>query len=115
MRSPRDPRLAGPATAAGPNRERTPMSDPNELRLPSLPDCWESCGACAADEVAVVEVLVAVGDRIERDQTVVVIETDKTVLDIPAERAGVVSEVCVAVGDPAVSGMPLLRLAAGEA
>ena len=41
----------------------------------------------------VTAVLVKPGDRIEKDQTVVQLETDKAVVDVPSPQAGVVSEV----------------------
>ncbi|HEY5720164.1 MAG TPA: lipoyl domain-containing protein [Gammaproteobacteria bacterium] len=82
-----------------------------ELRLPELPGCWDTCGACASGEVRVGELLVAVGDRVARDQPVLVLETDKTVLDIPAERAGRVVELCVDPGAVLSAGCVLLRLA----
>ena len=83
-----------------------------ELRLPGLPDCWETCGACASGEVRVGELLVAVGDRVLRDQPVLVLESDKTALDIPAETGGTVVEVCVREGQVLEAGMLLVRLAA---
>ena len=82
-----------------------------DVVMPNLPECWESCGACASGEVVVAEVTVAVGDRVDRDAPVLVLETDKTTLDIPAGYDGVVTEVRVAPGDLLEAGMPLVRLA----
>jgi len=81
-----------------------------DVVLPNLPDCWESCGACASGEVCVAEVLVEAGERIARDSPVLVLETDKTTIDIPAEQGGVVAEVCVVPGDLLKAGTLLLRL-----
>jgi pyruvate dehydrogenase E2 component (dihydrolipoamide acetyltransferase) len=47
----------------------------------------------------VVEVLVAVGDRVEEDQPVVELETDKAVIPVPAPQAGLVKEIHVNAGD----------------
>jgi pyruvate dehydrogenase E2 component (dihydrolipoamide acetyltransferase) len=47
----------------------------------------------------VVEVLVAVGDRVEADQPVVELETDKAVIPVPAPQAGLVKEIHVNAGD----------------
>jgi len=58
----------------------------------------------------VVEVCVRPGDRVGADDPAIVLETDKTTLDIPTDRAGRVVEVLVAVGDPVAEGQSLLRL-----
>jgi len=81
-----------------------------DIRLPGLPDCWESCGNCGDGELRVVEVCVRPGDRVGADDPAIVLETDKTTLDIPTDRAGRVVEVLVAVGDPVTEGQSLLRL-----
>jgi pyruvate dehydrogenase E2 component (dihydrolipoamide acetyltransferase) len=81
-----------------------------DVRLPGLPDCWDSCGNCSDGELTVVEVLVAPGDEVGPDDPVLVLETDKTTLDIPADRAGRVIELQVAVGDRVSEGQLLLRL-----
>lgn len=56
-----------------------------------IPDLGEG-----VDEGTVIAVHVAVGDRIERDQSVLEVETDKVTLEIPSALAGVIREVCVA-------------------
>ncbi len=86
-----------------------------DVRLPGLPDCWESCGNCSDGQLTVVEILVGPGQRIVADEPVLVLETDKTTLDIPADRAGRVVEVAVAVGDRVGEGQLLLRVAPPEA
>mmetsp|Transcript_12715 Transcript_12715/g.32486 ORF Transcript_12715/g.32486 Transcript_12715/m.32486 type:complete len:118 (+) Transcript_12715:49-402(+) len=45
------------------------------------------------------ELLAEVGQRVEENEVVAVIETDKVALDIKASQAGVISEVLVTVGD----------------
>ena len=64
------------------------MSATVDLCLPGLPDCWESCGNCSDGTLTVVEILVVPGEQVAVDQPLLVLETDKTTLDIPAERAG---------------------------
>ena len=59
---------------------------------------------------AVLEVLVAEGDRVERHQTVVVIESMKMELVITASRSGVVRRVAVQPGQQVDRGMRLLEL-----
>lgn len=66
------------------------------------------------DQVDVVEVLVAVGDRVERDQALVVLESDKASMEIPAPAAGVVKGLEVAVGAQVSEGSALCTLALAE-
>jgi pyruvate dehydrogenase E2 component (dihydrolipoamide acetyltransferase) len=55
-------------------------------------------------EAEVVEWLVNVGDTVKLDQTVVKVETDKAIVEIPAPVAGRVSEICVPNGQTAKVG-----------
>lgn len=56
------------------------------------------------DEVEVVEVLVAEGDRIGSDDILVTLESDKAAMDLPAEVAGTISRVAVSAGDKVRQG-----------
>lgn len=86
------------------------MCPVRELRMPKYPECWESCGSCASGEVFVQSVLVSAGDRINRDDTVIVLETGKVALDIPCLWDGVVTEVLVEENDPIDEGATILRI-----
>ncbi|MGM9513648.1 dihydrolipoyllysine-residue acetyltransferase [Roseateles sp. DB2] len=59
-------------------------------------------------DVAVIELLVKVGDTIQVDQSLVTVESDKASMEIPSTQAGVVKEVKVAVGDKVNEGSLLL-------
>ncbi len=59
------------------------------------------------ENVEIIEVLVAVGDRIEPDTSLVTLESDKATMEVPCPFGGVVKEVCVAVGDQVSEGDPL--------
>ena len=59
-------------------------------------------------DVAVIELLVKVGDTISVDQSLVTVESDKASMEIPSTHAGVVKEVKVAVGDKVNEGSLLL-------
>jgi pyruvate dehydrogenase E2 component (dihydrolipoamide acetyltransferase) len=61
-------------------------------------------------DVQVVEVLVAVGDKITKDQAIVMLESDKAVMEVPSSDAGVVTDVRVKVGDRVSAGSPLLSI-----
>lgn len=58
----------------------------------------------------VVRILVAVGDRVEADRTLMELETNKAVVELPSPAAGVVREILVAEGSEVKVGQVLLRL-----
>lgn len=66
-------------------------------------------------EAEVIEVLVHVGDKVEIDTSLFVLEGDKASMEVPAEQAGVVAEVLLKVGDTAEEGMPMIVLEAATA
>ena len=81
-----------------------------EIHMPKFPECWESCGSCGQGAVSVLEVLVAPGDRIVYNDTILILETGKVALDIPSPWAGIVQEVRVAEGDSVSEGELLMTL-----
>ena len=64
----------------------------------------------ATDEVEVIEISVAVGEKVETDQTMLVLESDKTTMDIPAPMAGEIKELLLNVGDKVATGSPMFNL-----
>lgn len=82
------------------------MADKIEVTVPDLGDF---------DDVDVIEVLVATGDRVEVDQGLITLETDKASMDVPATEAGTVAEVKVSVGDQVKPGDVILTLEPAEA
>ena len=60
------------------------------------------------DEVAVIEVLVKVGDTVKAEQSLITVESDKASMEIPSSTAGVVKELKVAVGDKVKEGSIVL-------
>ncbi|MEM6935296.1 MAG: biotin/lipoyl-containing protein, partial [Pseudomonadota bacterium] len=63
-------------------------------------------------DVPVVEVLVAAGDEVEQEQSLISLESDKATMEIPSPQAGTVSEVLVQVGDSVSEGTPIVELVA---
>ena len=61
-------------------------------------------------EGEVIELLVKVGDRIEADQSVLTLESDKASMEVPSPKAGVVKELKVKIGDRLKEGDELLVL-----
>jgi pyruvate dehydrogenase E2 component (dihydrolipoamide acetyltransferase) len=68
------------------------------------------------EDVEVIEVLVSVGDSVEREDGLVTLETDKAAMDVPAVDGGVIEEVSVSTGDKVASGAVIgkLRIAVSD-
>ena len=62
------------------------------------------------DDVEVVELLVAPGEHVDKDQSLLVLESDKASVEIPSTMAGVVHSVIVSMGDRVVTGAPLVEI-----
>ena len=63
-------------------------------------------------EAEVIEWLVAVGDTVKEDQPVVVVETDKSQIEIPAPVTGIVKSLGAKVGDVLTVGAILMQIEA---
>ena len=94
------PEVQEPVPAAGSSAEV-------EVLVPDIGD---------AEDVVVIEVAVAVGDAVGKDDLLVVVESDKASMEIPAPQAGVITEVLVKVDDPVQTGLPIakMQIEAGE-
>lgn len=62
------------------------------------------------DSVEIIEINVSVGDSIELEQAIVVLESDKASMDIPSPDSGVVKKIIASVGDQVKQGSPLIEL-----
>ncbi len=67
------------------------------------------------DEVAVIELLVKVGDTVKAEQSLITVESDKASMEIPSSTAGVVKELRVALGDKVKQGSVVLVVEAADA
>lgn len=69
------------------------------------------------DDVPVIEVLVKVGDQIEKEQPLLVLESDKATMEVPADAAGIITSIAVKVGDKVKKGTVIaeIELEAGAA
>ncbi len=65
-------------------------------------------------DVEVIELLVKPGDRIQAEQSLITVESDKASMEIPSSAGGVVKAVLVKLGDKVSEGTPLLELEAEE-
>ena len=60
------------------------------------------------DEVEVIEISVKVGDLIDAEQEIIVLESDKATMEVPAPIAGKVTEILISVGDKVSAGTPVV-------
>ncbi len=62
------------------------------------------------EDVPIIEILVSEGDRVESDDPLLTLESDKATMDVPAPFAGIVRDLQVQVGDKVSKGTPLLTI-----
>ena len=74
----------------------------HEIRVPDLGDYAD---------VPVIEIPVVPGQAVTRDQTLLVVESDKATLDIPSPAAGRLTEMLVGLGDRVSAGTLIARIA----
>ncbi|WNC91111.1 dihydrolipoyllysine-residue acetyltransferase [Paraburkholderia sp. FT54] len=93
---------AAPAAAPAPAPAAAPAPAPaasggglQEVKVPDIGDY---------KDIPVIEVAVKVGDRVEKEQSLVTLESDKATMDVPSSAAGVVKELKVKVGDTVSEG-----------
>jgi pyruvate dehydrogenase E2 component (dihydrolipoamide acetyltransferase) len=77
-----------------------------EVKVPDIGDF---------DEVAVIELLVKVGDTVKAEQSLITVESDKASMEIPSSTAGVVKELRVNLGDKVKEGSVVLVVEAAGA
>jgi len=71
------------------------MSEMVEVKVPDIGDF---------DDVEIIEVLVAVGDVVAEEDSLITVETDKATMEIPSSHAGTVKEIKVKLGDTISKG-----------
>lgn len=76
-----------------------------EIKVPDIGDF---------SDVSVIEVLVSSGDRIEKETSLITLETDKATMEVPSPQAGIVKAVTVKVGDKVSEGSLILALKVAE-
>ena len=79
------------------------MNQSIEVRVPDIGDF---------KDVEVIEILVKPGDRVEKESSLVSLESDKATMEIPSPAAGVVRELRVKIGDKVAEGSVILLLEA---
>ncbi|MBV1840260.1 pyruvate dehydrogenase complex dihydrolipoyllysine-residue acetyltransferase [Photobacterium ganghwense] len=85
---------AAPAAASAPAAAAPATSELKEVHVPDI----------GGDEVEVTEIMVAIGDSIEEEQSLITVEGDKASMEVPAPFAGVLKDIKVAAGDKVSTG-----------
>ena len=73
-------------------------------KIINIPDLGE------AEDVEVIEVCAKAGDQVELNDPIIVLESDKAAMEIPASVIGKVISIKVSVGDKVTSGSPFLQI-----
>lgn len=92
------PAVAAPAQEAAP----APVAIASAIKDVNVPDI-------GGDEVNVTEIMVAVGDTVSEEQSLITVEGDKASMEVPAPFAGVVKEILVKSGDKVSTGSLIMR------
>nr|WP_235048733.1 biotin/lipoyl-containing protein [Xanthomonas citri] len=111
--APAAPAKAAPAAAPAPAAKAesaapAASSDGGGLIEARVPDIGDYT------DIPVIEVLVAVGDTVAKDQSLVTLESDKATMEVPSSAAGVVKELKVKVGDTLSQGNVVAIIAAAD-
>ncbi|MDU0114027.1 pyruvate dehydrogenase complex dihydrolipoyllysine-residue acetyltransferase [Psychrosphaera aquimarina] len=94
------PVVAEPASSAAPAASKAVI----EVTVPDIG---------TDDQVEIIDVLVAVGDSVSKEDGLITLETDKATMDVPCPEDGVVKEIKVAVGGQVGQGSLVLLLETG--
>ncbi|MGY5538791.1 pyruvate dehydrogenase complex dihydrolipoyllysine-residue acetyltransferase [Vibrio brasiliensis] len=97
---------AAPAAVEAPVAAAPAASAAKEVNVPDI----------GGDEVEVTEIMVAVGDTVEEEQSLITVEGDKASMEVPAPFAGTVKEIKIAAGDKVSTGslIMIFSTTAGE-
>lgn len=77
------------------------MASVKEIKVPHIGDFGD---------VDVIEVLAKPGDRINPEDSLITLESDKATMEVPSPEGGIVKDVLVSVGDKVSEGIPILTL-----
>lgn len=118
----------GSATETAPVVESAPVTPAPvaEAKVEAAPAAPATSGAVSTievtvpdigtdDEVDIIDILVAVGDTVSKEDGLITLETDKATMDVPCPEDGVVKEIKVAVGGKVGQGSLVLLLETGAA
>ncbi len=94
---------SAPVAEAAPTQTAAPVAaTTSAIKDVNVPDI-------GGDEVNVTEIMVAVGDTVSEDQSLITVEGDKASMEVPAPFGGVVKEILVKSGDKVSTGSLIMR------
>ncbi len=96
--------VAAPEPVPAAAQAATPAAASTSLQDIAVPDIGSS------GKAKIIELLVKVGDTVEADQSLLVLESDKASMEIPSPAAGVVESLSVKLDDEVGTGDPILKL-----
>ena len=79
-------------------------AEPTTYALPDL----------GVEEAQVAEVMVAVGDKVEAEQSILLIESDKASVEVPAPVSGTIEKILVNAGDTVTNGQDFIVIVGGQ-
>ncbi|WLE59984.1 dihydrolipoyllysine-residue acetyltransferase [Burkholderia plantarii] len=107
------PKAEAPKAEAAPAKAEAPKADAPaagggtvDVKVPDIGDY---------KDIPVIEIGVKVGDKVEKEQSLVTLESDKATMDVPSPAAGTVKEIKVKVGDTVSEGALIVVLESGDA
>ncbi|SEL54735.1 MULTISPECIES: 2-oxo acid dehydrogenase subunit E2 [unclassified Acinetobacter] len=114
---------ASASTAAQASAETTPTTVPSAEAPPAESTKATVASAPAGkieiavpdlgvDKAAVAEILVAVGDKVEKDQSIIVVESDKATVEVPSTTTGVITAIHIELGQNVSEGVALVTIEA---
>ena len=77
------------------------MADSLTINIPDLGE---------VEEAEVIEICVEIGQKVESEDPIMVLETDKAAMEIPASVDGIINAIKVSVGDMVKTGMPFVDI-----
>ncbi|WP_068973001.1 2-oxo acid dehydrogenase subunit E2 [Acinetobacter wuhouensis] len=92
--------VASTPTEAPKVEAKPAQSGPVDIAVPDL----------GVDKASVSEILVSVGDRVEKDQSLVVVESDKASVEVPSTVSGTIKAIHVSENQSVKQGMPLVTI-----
>ena len=117
-------KVAGQVEASAPTAQETPVQKDVVATSPAAATTETETVQRGAIEIAVpdlgvdkatvAEILVQVGDRVEADQSIIVVESDKATVEVPSNSAGVITAIHVSANQSVQQGMALVTIE-GEA
>ncbi|OBU26249.1 pyruvate dehydrogenase complex dihydrolipoyllysine-residue acetyltransferase [Photobacterium aquimaris] len=96
--------VAAPAQAAAPVAAAPAVAAAKDVHVPDI----------GGDEVEVTEIMVAVGDTVEEEQSLITVEGDKASMEVPAPFAGTIKEIKIAAGDKVSTGSLIMIFSTTE-